>query len=973
MSATIMQPNDLPEHPTFPFTFGDYTLTGVLETSGTRSDNAPLLLKGYDKNNRPIVVKICRTTMAEERFLREMEATKAIDHPGVISVFETGRTVHPVGRISGGGRLYYVMPLIEGGSLSSFFKDPSKTMEERIRKVQLVCEVMASLHKDDIVHRDLKPSNVMLEHGKPKLIDFGLVRSQGDQTLTVAGGAAEGTPGYRAPELLNFAVQPHAQKALDVYALGVMLVIALTGEFPGGDADRRFAQTKVAAFLKTKLPQDRRFDELVTACLSADLKARPKDAVEMLAWLERCLRTAKTRRPTPPIAKKKPGISPFYAVALLGIILASLAWMWVLAPNQLDSSIEKPSHEQAKDEVKTTPKEKPPIPEPRPPEPIQYGQEFHVRVSPPGAEISIINPLNNKTLKNNTVPEDGLASYYDLPAGHKIRLSAVAPNHREASIPNLEIGIDGASRETPYRLTLERLRGQVHFTTRPGSRLVLWNEKEQERVDLGPAGDDGILRAPALLEGDWQWEMSLPDHETVRGEISQLTEGAEQRLEALPRPLPGTLHVLGHPAIEILHGEKTIGTVNQRIPLAAGSYSLTLQRPGFARTPWQITIPPNSTVSPPLPEMPIAAGNVLVEIVVPDHAKTFFNQTTRSFTIEGKAYSFSGLSHRLDALTEGDKPVTYRAEGFQVSGPGSVRIADQMTVPARFTLEPLPATLSFVEFPKGTEVRATGKDSPVNPTNMTVPSLAELVYHFTAPGYEAGDLRVAPLNPGENKTIKVTMKEATGPGQLWTSPATGMEFVWIEALKIWVGKYEVTNGEYRRFKADHTSKDYNGHTLDGDRQPVVYVNFDDAVAFARWMTERDLANGRLPKDLRYRLPTEAEFLAYAQVGRNWEYPWGNNWPPVSGKAGNYGVDGYNDGYAVTAPVEKSWMNPWRLYGVGGNVWEVTASDATNRAFGAWRGGSWYNNYPGILRSGYRNDYAGSTRNHGNGFRLVLSR
>ncbi len=73
-------------------------------------------------------------------------------------------------------------------------------------------------------------------------------------------------------------------------------------------------------------------------------------------------------------------------------------------------------------------------------------------------------------------------------------------------------------------------------------------------------------------------------------------------------------------------------------------------------------------------------------------------------------------------------------------------------------------------------------------------------------------------------------------GKDWTMPDIGMEFVWIKALDCWVGKYEVTNGEYRKFKPDHDSKDYKGKTLNGVRQPVVYVNFDDATEYASILT-----------------------------------------------------------------------------------------------------------------------------------------
>ncbi len=219
-------------------------------------------------------------------------------------------------------------------------------------------------------------------------------------------------------------------------------------------------------------------------------------------------------------------------------------------------------------------------------------------------------------------------------------------------------------------------------------------------------------------------------------------------------------------------------------------------------------------------------------------------------------------------------------------------------------------------------------------------------------------------------------------GRNWTSPATGMEFVWIEALKIWVGKYEVTNGEYRKKESGHDSKKYfKGNSLNGDRQPVVYVNFDDAKAYAAWLTERDKAQ---LGEMRYRVPSEQEFMTYVQCGDGREYPWGNNWPPRSGQAGNYDrqvgagswyrFTDYNDGHPVSCDVERSWANPWGLYGVGGNVWEVCASDASGGAFCARLGASWSSTSKDDLRCSAR-DVSDSVFRllECDGFRLVLSR
>ncbi|MFA6291131.1 MAG: SUMF1/EgtB/PvdO family nonheme iron enzyme [Victivallales bacterium] len=220
----------------------------------------------------------------------------------------------------------------------------------------------------------------------------------------------------------------------------------------------------------------------------------------------------------------------------------------------------------------------------------------------------------------------------------------------------------------------------------------------------------------------------------------------------------------------------------------------------------------------------------------------------------------------------------------------------------------------------------------------------------------------------------------------WKIPDIGMEFIWIKALNCWVGKYEVTNGEYRKFKADHDSKSYAIYSVNGDRQPVVYVNYDDSSEYAKWLTCREREAGRLPVGYCYRLPTKYEWTTFCQCGDNREYPWGNGMPP---KYGNYhGQEGvgqkegvgaldkisdYNDGFQVTCSVEKSWKNDWGLYGVGGNVWECTIKSSSDLSFDAWRGASWNDYYPDFLRSSYRCEFSALSNYRNFGFRLLLSR
>lgn len=205
-------------------------------------------------------------------------------------------------------------------------------------------------------------------------------------------------------------------------------------------------------------------------------------------------------------------------------------------------------------------------------------------------------------------------------------------------------------------------------------------------------------------------------------------------------------------------------------------------------------------------------------------------------------------------------------------------------------------------------------------------------------------------------------------GSDWKIPDIGMEFVWIKALNCWVGKYEVTNGEYRKFVTNHDSKIYDGVSMNEDRQPAVYVNFDDALKYAKWLTERERKAGRLPAGYIYRLPGRDEWTAFCQCGDNREYPWGKSMPP---KYGNYAVS--DDGFPVTCPVEKSGMNEWGLYGVGGNAAECTVKSSSDWSFAGWRGGSWFAEVDSSMRSVYSHNRSETMRINLGGFRLVLAR
>jgi serine/threonine-protein kinase len=157
-----------------------------------------------------------------DRFLREEEIGKKIDHPGVMKVFDNpDRT-----------QIYMVMEWIEGRLLRQILNEEKKLPIERaVRLTSRICEALEHIHTHGVVHRDLKPENIMVDaEDNIRLIDFGIAANAGSRRLTFANFSRNmGTPDYISPEQVR---GKRGDARSDVYALGVMLYEMLTGKVP---------------------------------------------------------------------------------------------------------------------------------------------------------------------------------------------------------------------------------------------------------------------------------------------------------------------------------------------------------------------------------------------------------------------------------------------------------------------------------------------------------------------------------------------------------------------------------------------------------------------------------------------------------------------------------------------------------------------------------------------------------------------
>lgn len=271
------------------------------------------------------------------------------------------------------------------------------------------------------------------------------------------------------------------------------------------------------------------------------------------------------------------------------------------------------------------------------------------------------------------------------------------------------------------------------------------------------------------------------------------------------------------------------------------------------------------------------------------------------------------------------------------------------------------------------------------PTNGVAPPAVAVV----AP---VGKAAVAPVTEkeSEDKTdaeiaaLTQALPMMTADEDLIVPLGRGEELIVVrlKGLDMWVGRYEITNGQYRRYKVEHSSKFREKFGLDGKDQPVVYVSWDDAKAYCKWLNRN--YGDRLPSKCEFRLPTEKEWIAFARCGDKRKYPWGDAMPP---KYGNYsdlaakqklanwrGIDNYNDGFVVSCAVQESGTNDWGLYGVGGNVWEWCEDwhDAAKK-YKVRHGGSWDYDTEEDLTVEAQGFDRPDTRDDTIGFRVVVVR
>ena len=200
-----------------------YRIDSLVARSGMAT-----IFRGVDtRTGRAVAIKLPHPEMESDpilfdRFNREEEIGKKLDHPGVVKVLsDEDRSLR-----------YMVLEWVEGRLLRQILNEVKILPQDRAIKITVsLCKALDYIHSQGVVHRDLKPENIMVDtEDRTKLIDFGIAANAGSRRLTFAKlTEAMGTPDYISPEQVK---GKRGDARSDIYTLGIMFYEMLTGKVP---------------------------------------------------------------------------------------------------------------------------------------------------------------------------------------------------------------------------------------------------------------------------------------------------------------------------------------------------------------------------------------------------------------------------------------------------------------------------------------------------------------------------------------------------------------------------------------------------------------------------------------------------------------------------------------------------------------------------------------------------------------------
>jgi formylglycine-generating enzyme required for sulfatase activity len=549
---------------------------------------------------------------------------------------------------------------------------------------------------------------------------------------------------------------------------------------------------------------------------------------------------------------------------------------------------------------------------------------------------------------SGTAFDIGFGGRYLVPPGD-YQLAVAADGFAPAVLP-VTVGSESGQRIV---VTLERLPGRVAIDTGGVAGTL--------SVDGVPKGVlPGSFELPA---GTRELTIAAPRYADQQIRFDVAGGGEEQALKVALAPLFAKLTVTSVPeGATVWADDQELGRTPLETELDAGRYTLALLHPEYRRFESPITVKAGE---------PQVVGPI--ELGMPDGRLIVSSRPTGADVSIGGSYRGRtpvtigvppGMPQELLVTLAGHAPasetvnVESRAErrlSFDLTPVlGEIRVrgepADAILYVDGASRGPANQTLSLPAAPHVVEVRKAGLETfraTITP-RQGQPQLVEYTLRTATEARTAAMAAERSTGLGQEMVLvtggRFTMGSARRePGRR----SNETERVVVLQRPFYISRFQVTNREFREFRAEHLTGIFKDESLDLERQPVARVSWQDAAAFCNWLSKRDglpaayvqrgdrfeLAD---PVNTGYRLPTEAEWEFAARFdGRQAtrKYPWGDGLP-VPARSGNWGdasaiyltpvtITGYEDGYRVAAPVGSYPANPLGLHDLGGNVLEWT--------------------------------------------------
>ena len=312
------------------------------------------VFRAYDEaSGREVALKVLEGELSPSRlarFAREGEAVAALRHPNIVAVHESGVVA---------GRPYLTFDLVEGArSLEEAWR--LAPLDLRLDQLEAAAAGLAHAHARGVVHRDVKPENLLVDAGGRVFVsDFGLARVDSADRLTQTG-AFMGTPHTMAPEQVG-ALREQIGPPTDVWALGVLLYLALTDRWPFDGA----SLTEILAQIARASPKPPRplpvgaTPALEAVCLRA-LSEAPQDRQADAAAFSLALQAA--RQEAPRSARRARAL-----IVLTGLVTVTLLVVARTRTTEPSSPPPQPSspgtaQESPRPSPAESPKPSPPIP-----------------------------------------------------------------------------------------------------------------------------------------------------------------------------------------------------------------------------------------------------------------------------------------------------------------------------------------------------------------------------------------------------------------------------------------------------------------------------------------------------------------------------------------------------------------------------------------------------------------------------------